>query len=371
VLRSAFDLLDSHVGWTGWDTAAHGPSDAVTIPDAHLLFSGDFKRAGTDLILSDDAHKFVVHDYFRGEHRPTLLSPDGARLTADVVEALTGHGDYAQAGPAQNAAAPAVVGRVAKIEGSVTIVRNGVAITVDIGDAVLKGDVLQTGAGVLGVTFADGSTLSLTANSRLMVNDFVYAANGSANSEILNLVQGSLSFISGEVAHTGGDMKITTPVATMGIRGTVGGVTEASDGTVSFFVVESATGAVVTDAAGHVLFQVVQDGPLIQVRPTGPLTVLAEEIQKSPQELAAELAVLQQIVSTQAVGQQIIQHFQDLLNNQGPHSTGTDHTQIEIDIPLNAILGSGTGITATGGPPSSDHTATVKTTDQNGNTTTT
>ena len=103
---------------------------------------------------------------------------------------------------------------------------------------------------MLGVTFADGSTLSLTANSRLMVNEFVYDSNGSANSEIINLVQGSLSFISGEVAHSGGNMKIATPVATMGIRGTVGGVTQASDGTVSFFVVESATGAVVTDAAG-------------------------------------------------------------------------------------------------------------------------
>ena len=277
---------------------------------------------------------------------------------------------YAQAGATPNAVV--AVGRVAKVEGSATIVRNGVAITVNIGDAVLKGDVLQTGTGVLGVTFLDGSTLNLTTNSRLMVNDFVYDSNGSANSEILNLVQGSLSFISGEVAHTGGNMKITTPVATMGIRGTVGGVTEASDGTVSFFVVDSATGAVVTDAAGHVLFQVVQNGPLIQVRPTGPLTVLAEEIQKSPQELAAELAILQQIVSTQAVGQQIIQHFQDLQNNQGPHSTGTDHTQIQIDIPKSALSDFGTSGATTGSGGTnqiSGNTATVTSTDSSGNTT--
>ena len=334
-----------------------------------MLFSGDFQRAGTDLILSDETQRFVVHDYFRGEHHPALLSPDGASLAADVVDALTGHGAYAQAAATPNAVV--AVGRVAKVEGSATIVRNGVAITVNTGDAVLKGDVLQTGAGVLGVTFTDGSTLSLTANSRLMVNDFVYDSNGSANSEILNLVQGSLSFISGEVAHTGGNMKITTPVATMGIRGTVGGVTEASDGTVSFFVVESATGAVLTDAAGHVLFQVVQDGPLIKVQPAGPLQVIAEEVQKSPQELATELAILQQIVSTQAVGQQIIQHFQDLQNNQGPHSTGTDHTQIEIDIPKSALTDIGTGGTANTQSASNTATVTTTTTDQNGTTTTT
>ena len=274
--------------------------------------------------------------------------------------------------PARRRNAVVAVGRVAKVEGNATIMRNGVAITVNTGDAMLKGDVLQTGAGVLGVTFTDGSTLNLTANSRLMVNDFVYDSNGSANSEVLNLVQGSLSFISGEVAHTGGNMKITTPVATMGIRGTVGGITQASDGTVSFFVVESATGAVITDGAGHVIAQVVQNGPLIQVRATGPLDVVAAEIQKSPQELAAELAVLQQIVSTQAVGQQIIQHFQDLQNNQGPHSTGTDHTQIQIDIPKSAFTDAGTG-GGGGNTQSASNTATVTTTttDQNGTTTTT
>ncbi len=38
---------------------------------------------------------------------------------------------------------------------------------------------------------------------------------------MFNLVEGGLSFVAGKVAHTG-DMKIGTPVATMGIRGTAG-----------------------------------------------------------------------------------------------------------------------------------------------------
>ncbi len=169
MLQPASVTLDGHVKP---GAAAHGPIDAITIPDAHLLFSGDFKRAGTDLILSDETQQFVVHDYFRGEHHPTLLSPDGAGLAADVVDALTGHGAYAQAAATPNAVV--AVGRVAEVAGSATIVRNGVAITANAGDALLKGDVLQTGAGTLGVTFNDGSTLNLTANSRLMVDDFVY-----------------------------------------------------------------------------------------------------------------------------------------------------------------------------------------------------
>ena len=162
----------------------------------------------------------------------------------------------------------------------------------------------------------------------MVVNEFVYSRTATQNSQLLNLVQGSLTFISGEVAHTG-NMKIGTPVATMGIRGTVGGVTTANDGTVHFYVSQSATGAVIIDSSGNVIANVVQDGPLIVVRPVGPLQVIAEEVGKSPAQLATELAALQQIVSMQSVGQQIIQQFfQQDPNNPNPQSTDGPHTQI-------------------------------------------
>ena len=35
-------------------------------------------------------------------------------------------------------------------------------------------------------------------------------------------MEGTFAFVAGQVAHTGEGMKINTPVATMGIRGTVG-----------------------------------------------------------------------------------------------------------------------------------------------------
>lgn len=322
-----FGGLDSHVDA---EATAHGATDSITIPDAQLLFGGEYKRAGTDLTLSNHDHEFVVHDYFRNGNKPTLLSPDGGRVTADVVEALTGHGDYAQAGaPAQTA--PTVVGRVVKFDGYVTVIRNGVAVSLHVGDGVLKGDVLQTGTGTMAVTFNDGSTLTLTENSRLAVNDFVYQANGTANSEILDLVRGSLSFVSGEVAHSGGHMNITTPVATMGIRGTVGTVSNQDDGTVHFSIVESATGAVLLDSKGNVFATITANGPDITVHFQNAQLV-AQETQKSPQEIAQQQAILQNILSTQAVGQQILQQFFNQQPNPNPQSTDTQHTQINIDI---------------------------------------
>src|SRR5437879_8655330 len=77
--------------------AAHAPSDAIIVSDAQLLFNGDFKRSGVDLILSKDDHELVVPDYFKGEKRAALASPDGAHLTGDIVNALTGHVEFAQA----------------------------------------------------------------------------------------------------------------------------------------------------------------------------------------------------------------------------------------------------------------------------------
>lgn len=317
------------------DQGADGPS--ATITDSHLLFTADFSRAGPDLILrGEDGKTFVVQDYFDSGERARLLSAEGAALSADVIAALAGPmapGQYAQAGAPQ--ARVQAVGRIAVVEGDATIVRNGVAVAAKVGDVVLKGDVLQTVTGTLGVTFNDGSTLNLTANSRLVVNEFIYDPNGSANSQLLNLVQGSLTFISGEIAHTG-DMKIGTPVATMGIRGTVGGVTNSADGTAQFYVSQSATGAVIIDSNGRVVANVVQDGPLIIVRPTGPLQILAEEVQKSPEQLATELAALQHIVNVQAVGQQIIQQFfQQDPNNPNPQSIDKPHTQFQIDLTPN------------------------------------
>jgi len=346
-----------------------GPAGpAVTIPDADFLLHADFKRSGSDLILSGDHKTTIVRDYFATDERATLFAGNGMTLSPEVVEALAGPlapGQYAQAGGAQQAAQ--AVGRVAKVDGNVTVVRNGVAITVNVGDAILKGDVLQTASGQLGVTFNDGSTVNLTENARLVVNEFIYDPNSKANSQILNLVQGSLTFISGEVAHSG-DMKIGTPVATMGIRGTVGIITGAETDNVRFSIVQSDQGAVLIDSNNNIIAQVVQNGPMIVLRPTGPLQVIAEQVQKSPAEVAAELAALQHIVSVQAVGQQIIQQFfNPNPDPNNPQSTGSDSTQIQIDIPKSAIFGENANGGSNGGD-TGGNTATVTVVTTNNNT---
>nr|WP_246752021.1 VCBS domain-containing protein [Bradyrhizobium diazoefficiens] len=207
-----------HVGSFTAKAHGHVPEGAIVIADPNLIFNGEFKRTGLDLVLSHDDHEFVVHDYFRGDKRAAIASPDGAHLTGDIVSALTGYVQVAQAAP--GAAAAQVIGHVTKLTGSATAIRNGVSVILNNGDNVEKGDVVSTGSdSTLGVTFIDGTVFGLSSNARMVLNEMVYDPNGSNNSSLLSLVAGTITFVAGETAKHG-DMKIDTPVATMGIRGT-------------------------------------------------------------------------------------------------------------------------------------------------------
>ena len=80
-------------------------------------------------------------------------------LDAAVVDALTGHTQYAQAG---GAVAAKIAGNIAKMTGSASIIRNGVAIDVQVGDVVYQNDVLQTGSSsAVGLVLIDGTAFNL------------------------------------------------------------------------------------------------------------------------------------------------------------------------------------------------------------------
>ncbi len=64
-----------------------------------------------------------------------------------------------------------------KVVGNVTVVRNGVSVALNVGDAVYKSDVVQTGASSsVGISFPDGTALNLVANTRMALNEYSYDA---------------------------------------------------------------------------------------------------------------------------------------------------------------------------------------------------
>src|SRR5262245_19086447 len=155
------------------------------------------------------------------------VSTIGALLSSLILPAALG-----LPGPArsQNALDARPIGRVVTAAGSVTVEHMSAVVLqanlsagpgpTKVGDAVYQGDVVQTGAdGKLGITFTDGTAFNLSNNARMVLNEFVYDPNSRSNSSLISLTKGTFTFVAGKVAKTG-DMKVDTPVATMGIRGT-------------------------------------------------------------------------------------------------------------------------------------------------------
>jgi len=211
-------------------------------------------------------------------------------------------------------APPASIGSVVTVQGNATATRNGASSALKVNDEIFKGDLLKTSANsALGVIFDDETTFNLRANASIKVDDFVYQDGGSKNAAAFNVAAGTVAFVASAVAKTG-DMKITTPVSTLGIRGTTGLVE----------VGPSATGAVTDniklypDADGRVGRIEIRgrDGTALGVLSRGAtgfairggagLRPTALALQISPQQVARDRVFVQQIHQAQTAGRNIV-----------------------------------------------------------------
>lgn len=136
------------------------------------------------------------------------------------------------------------IGKVVATAGSVKIEHAGAVILqanapaqageTKVGDLVYQGDLVQTAAdGKVSINFIDGTSFNLSSNARMALDEYVYDPKGKSNSTLFNLSKGTFTFVAGSIAKTG-DMKVDTPVATMGIRGTTPHIEIADDGSVKF-----------------------------------------------------------------------------------------------------------------------------------------
>ena len=91
-----------------------------------------------------------------------------------------------------------------------------------VGQTLQQDDILETGKdGALGVTFIDDTTLSMGWSSRIALSKVVFNPDKGAFAFAMRLIKGTFMFTSGGVARLRPNaVAISTPVATIGIRGT-------------------------------------------------------------------------------------------------------------------------------------------------------
>jgi len=202
------------------------------------------------------------------------------------------------------------IGQVATLQGSATVARGGPAVALRVNDFILENDALETGvSSTLGVTFDDETTFSLSANTRITINEFVYQQGGSGNAALFTVARGTAAFLASKVASTG-DMKIATPIATMGIRGTTGVVDVPEAGTTGeprIKLYADADGHVgrieVFDRQGARLGILSQGSSAFALRAGTGGRFTAVPFQIPPQEALRDRGVLQRLSASHAAGQ--------------------------------------------------------------------
>jgi hypothetical protein len=109
------------------------------------------------------------------------------------------------------------IGEVSRLQGEA----NSANVALELGSSVFLNQEVSTGdAARLEMTFLDGTQLTLGEKATMILDTFVY--NPAAGTGKLKMaVKGAFRFISGQVSkQPDKEVAVTTPVATVGIRGT-------------------------------------------------------------------------------------------------------------------------------------------------------
>ncbi len=231
--------------------------------------------------------------------------------------------------PAADAQATAVepIGNVATVTGIATVVRDKNSYPLKVRDDIYLNDVVQTSSNSsLGITFNDATTFNLSASAKITIDNYVYEDGGQQNSAIFDIGKGTVAFVAAAVAKTG-DMKIATPTATLGIRGTTGvvdvpagGAAASNAGNVNIKLYPDPDGRVghidVNDrASGTRLGALTQGSSGFAIRPgtagPGGPRFAAVPITIPPQQLARDRGIVSQVHAAQTTGRQIVTEQRD------------------------------------------------------------
>ncbi|WP_194394087.1 FecR domain-containing protein [Bradyrhizobium sp. CCBAU 51765] len=230
--------------------------------------------------------------------------------------------------PAADAQPAAIepIGNVATVTGIATVIRDRNSYPLRVRDDIYLNDVVQTSSNSsLGITFNDATTFNLSASAKITIDNYVYEDGGRQNSAIFDVGKGTVAFVAAAVAKTG-DMKITTPTATLGIRGTTG-VVEVPEGAasrasnVNIKLYPDADGRVghidVDDrSSGTRLGALTQPSSGFAIRPGsgaagGVMRFAAVPITIPAQQIARDRGFVSQVHLAQTTGRQIVTEQRD------------------------------------------------------------
>lgn len=156
------------------------------------------------------------------------------------------------------------IGVASVVKNDVNGSAGGQVRVIQVGSGVFQNEIISTGAASSAqLLFRDETSLTIGASSRVTLDRFVYNPATRTGDVVVNALQGSFRFVSGS-AQPGG-YTIKTPVATVGLRGTIVEGYIAADGSLVLVIVEGTVVVTTTDGTTVTL----QAGQFITVSATG------------------------------------------------------------------------------------------------------
>jgi len=174
---------------------------------------------------------------------------------------------------------------------------------------ILSYDTVKTGQGKTSIQFVDDTRVDVTAHSKLLIDEFVYDPNNKTGKLSIKAASGTVRYASGQIAkNSQQNVKIETPTATIGVRGTDFTMTIDELGGSTIILLPSCNKngycfvgeiSVESDAGQVILNQAFQATVVTtsQSKPLNPLTLKIDEtlinnmlILSQPKEIANELS---------------------------------------------------------------------------------
>ena len=115
----------------------------------------------------------------------------------------------------------AAVGKVTEQTGPTEIVRDKKSMPSTINAGIEMNDTVVTAKAKAKLTFTDNTTVNITEQSKLVIDDFVYDPKKGTGKLAMKVVLGTARYTSGQIAKTNPQqVAVNTPTATVAVRGT-------------------------------------------------------------------------------------------------------------------------------------------------------
>ena len=184
------------------------------------------------------------------------------------------------------AAAQEAIGAVSRIQGGASGSRGGATEALGLHSSVYRNEAVSTGeAARLEITFVDGTQVTLGEKARLSLDAFVFDP-AAGRGTVKFAAAGAFQFLSGQVSKLASrDVSVTTPVATVGIRGTKFWGGPIDNQALGVFLIEGAVS--VSNAAGERILSQPGQGTNIAAPGAAPGPVTIWPVGKVNRALAA------------------------------------------------------------------------------------